>query len=158
MGLAAVLASVFIRTGSVIASSGERVVSSLVQRFGSLNFVSNNASCFGNRPLRRNGRFISFGDHEVYIAIDTARVYPAKVHVAADPPAIRVTRGRHTNRPASCVEVMMTTPGAGAGKGVAGEAKTPAKAPRARGPPLERTENLGDQGGTSRVSAKPTYL
>jgi hypothetical protein len=53
---------------------------------------------------------------------------------------------------------MMTAPGAGAGKGVSGDAETPAKTSRARGPPLERTENLGDQAGTLGVSAKPTYL
>jgi hypothetical protein len=53
---------------------------------------------------------------------------------------------------------MMTAPGADAGKGVARDADTPAKAPRARGPLLERTENLGEQAGTSGVMAKPTYL
>jgi hypothetical protein len=85
MGPAAVLAGVFIRTGSIIASFGERVVFGLVQRFGSLDFVSNKAGCFGNRPLPRSGSFINFGAHKVYVAIDTACVYPAKVHVAADP-------------------------------------------------------------------------
>jgi hypothetical protein len=53
---------------------------------------------------------------------------------------------------------MMTTPNADAGKGIAGDADTPAKAPRARGPPLERAENLGDLTDTSGVLAKPTYL
>jgi hypothetical protein len=53
---------------------------------------------------------------------------------------------------------MMTAPDARAGKGVAGETKAPAKTSRARGPPLERTENLGDQAGTSSMSARPTYL
>jgi hypothetical protein len=53
---------------------------------------------------------------------------------------------------------MMTAPGADAGKGIVGDADTPAKAPRARGSPLERAENLVDLAGTSGVSAKPTYL
>jgi hypothetical protein len=53
---------------------------------------------------------------------------------------------------------MMTAPGADAGKGVAGDADTPVKAPKERGPPLERTENLGEQADTSGVTVKPTYL
>lgn len=53
---------------------------------------------------------------------------------------------------------MITAPGADAGKGIAGDADTLAKAPRARGPPLERAENLGEQADTSGVMMKPTYL
>jgi hypothetical protein len=45
------LGGVFIRTGSVIAASGVRVVSSLVQRLGSLSFISDNAGCLGGRPF-----------------------------------------------------------------------------------------------------------
>jgi hypothetical protein len=157
VGPAAALAGVFIRTGSVIASTGERVVSGLVQRFGSLDFVSDNAGCFGNRPLPRSGSFINFSADKVYVVINTTCVYPVQVHVAADPPAIHAGRGRQTARCAS-VEVMMTAPGADAGKGIAGDANTLAKAPRARGPPLERAENLGKQADTLGVMAKPTYL
>ena len=62
VGPEAALAGVFIRTGNVIAS-GECVVSGLVQRLGSLSIVSNNAGCFGSRPLPVGGSFIDFGEH-----------------------------------------------------------------------------------------------
>src|SRR4051812_30267460 len=74
VGKAAALAGVFIRTGNLI-STGERVVSGLVQRFGALRFVSDNAGCFGNWPLPSGGRFIAFGDHDVYIGIVPMRRY-----------------------------------------------------------------------------------
>ena len=60
VGPAAALAGVFIRTGSFIAS-GERVLCGLVHRFDSLNVVSDNAGCFGSRPLPRNGCLIEVG-------------------------------------------------------------------------------------------------
>jgi hypothetical protein len=127
VGLAAALAGVFIRTGSVI-SFGERVVSGLVQRLGLLSFVSDNAGCFGNKPFPRNGCFITFGAHEVYVGTKVVRRYPERVLVAADPPSIYVARGRCSDHPASCIEVMMTAPAApaaGARKAVAADADAP---------------------------------
>jgi hypothetical protein len=85
MGPAAVLAGVFIRMESMIASSGERVVSGLVQKLGALEFVSDNAGCFGSRPFPRNGRFITFGTHEVYVRTGSVCRYPEWVLKAADP-------------------------------------------------------------------------
>jgi hypothetical protein len=76
MGPAVPLAGVFIRIGSVIASLGERVVSGLVQRLGSLSFVTDNVSCFGSQTFPRNGRFISFGSHEVYMGTERVCRYP----------------------------------------------------------------------------------
>ena len=69
VGLTEALAGVFIRTGSLLAS-GERVVCGLVHRFGALNFISDNAGCFGDRPLPRNGCLIMFGAYEVYVATE----------------------------------------------------------------------------------------
>ena len=69
MGPAAVLAGVFIRVGSLI-DSGECVVCGLVLRFGSLNVISDNAGCFGSRPLPRNGCLIEFGGLTVYVATE----------------------------------------------------------------------------------------
>jgi len=159
VGPAAALAGVEIRTGSVIASSGERVVSGLVQRFGSLDFVSDNLGCFGSMPFPRGGSFINFGAHQVYVAVRAAPVYPEKVHVAADPPAMRgAARGRLTASPVSSAEVLMTAPGADAGGGGAGKLGMPAKATRSRGPPLERTENLAGGAGTTADPATPTVL
>jgi hypothetical protein len=74
------LGGVFVRTGSVIAASGVRVVSGLVQRLGSLSFISNNAGCLGGRPFPRDGRIMSFGSHEVYVG--TERVCRKEVLVA----------------------------------------------------------------------------
>jgi hypothetical protein len=85
MGPAAALAGVFIRTGSVVASIGERMVFGLVQRLGALKFVDDNASCFKTRPFPRNGRFITFGAHEVYMGTVSACRYPERVLVAVDP-------------------------------------------------------------------------
>jgi hypothetical protein len=64
------LGGMFIRTGSVIAASGVRVVSGLVQRLGLLSFISDNAGCLGGRPFPRNGRIMSFSSHEVCCSVD----------------------------------------------------------------------------------------
>ena len=82
---------VFIRTGSII-SSGERVVRGLAQQFGTLCFVSDNAGCFGSRPLLANGSILSFGELQIFIATEPLREYPTKVLVAEDPPSVCVVR------------------------------------------------------------------
>jgi hypothetical protein len=64
------LGGVFIRTGSVIAASGVRVVSGLVQRLGSLSFINDNAGCLGGQPFPRDGWIMSFGFHEVYVGTE----------------------------------------------------------------------------------------
>jgi len=122
------------------------VVSGLVQRFGSLDFVSDNAGVFGSTPFPRGGSFISFGSHEVYVAVSAVQVYPEVVHIAADPPALRAARSQRTAGTVRSVEVMMTAPAAG--KGVAGT-QEPEKQARTRGPPMEREENLVSLAGTS---------
>ena len=60
VGPSEALAGVFIRTGSII-DSGERVISGLVCKLGSMSFISDNAGCLGGRPLPRNGRIVTFG-------------------------------------------------------------------------------------------------
>src|SRR5664279_826167 len=146
VGPAAALAGVYVRTGS-ITTSGERVVCGLVHRLGSLSFISDNAGCF-----------INFGEHQVYVATEIVCRYPERVHVAADPPAVCAARVRRVDRPASCVEVMMTAPAADAGKGVAGDVDDGAKSTRPGRPPLERAENLSGQAGTSSVPVRPNPL
>jgi hypothetical protein len=43
------------------------VVSGLVQRLGSLDFVNDNAGCFGNGGrFPKNGRIFEFGSHCIY--------------------------------------------------------------------------------------------
>jgi len=107
VGPTVALVGVFIRTGNLIASSGGRIFSGLVQRFGVLNFVSDNAGYFGTRPLPRGSRFISFGEHQVYVALRVKHAYPDRVIVATDPLAVRAAGGRHNAGPA---KVMMTAP------------------------------------------------
>ena len=68
VGPAAALAGVFIRTGNFLRS-GERVLSGLMQRFGSLHFVHDNAGCFSQGPNPLNGNLVTFGDFKIYIAI-----------------------------------------------------------------------------------------
>jgi hypothetical protein len=121
-----VLDGVFIWTGSVIASSGVRVVSGLFQRLGSLSFISDNAGCLGGRPFPRNDRIMSFGSHEVYVGTESVCRYPEQVLVAADPPSHLLAHAGHSAHLIESAEVMMAgtvVPSAGgAGKGAAAEA------------------------------------
>src|SRR3954466_1333506 len=86
VGLKQVLDGVFIRMGNIIAKTGERVYSGLIQRFGALNFVSDNAGCFRTKPFPRGGRFITFSEHQVYVAVRVESAYPECVVLAPYPP------------------------------------------------------------------------
>jgi hypothetical protein len=113
-----VLRRVFIQTGSVIAASGVHVVSGLIQRLGSLSFISNNAGCLDGRPFPRNGRIMSLGSHEVYVR--TESVFREQVLVAADPPSHMMAHAGRSARPVESAEVMMAgtsvPPAGGTGK------------------------------------------
>jgi hypothetical protein len=138
------LGGVFIRMGSMIAASGVRVVSGLIQRLGSLSFISDNAGCLSGRPFPRDGRIMSFSSHEVYVGTENA--YREKVLVAADPPSHLLAHAGHSARPVESVEVMIagtSVPSAdGAGKAAAAADTPPeqVKAKRLACPPLERAE------------------
>jgi hypothetical protein len=123
------LCGVFIRTGSVIAALGVRVVSGLVQRLGSLSFISDNVECLGGRPFPRDGQIMTFGSHEVYVGTESVCKYPEQVVEAADPPSHMLAHAGHSARPAESAEVMMTgtsvPPAGGAGKGAAAAEETP---------------------------------
>jgi hypothetical protein len=126
VGQIVVLARVFIRTGSIIASSGVRVVSGLVQRLGLLSFISNNVGCLGGRTFPRNGWIMSFGSHEVYVGTKRVCRYPEQVLVVADPPLHLLAHAGHSAHPVESAEVMIAGTAApsagGAGKGAAEEA------------------------------------
>jgi hypothetical protein len=151
------LGGVFIRTGSVIAASGVRMVSGLVQRLGTLSFISDNTGCLGGRPFPRDGRIMSFVSHEVYVGTESVCRYQQQVLVAADPPSHLLAHAGRSARPVESAEVMMAgtavPPADGAGKGAAAAKVTPKKekAKRTARPPLERAENLA---GTSGVPAR----
>jgi hypothetical protein len=131
------------------------VVSGLVQRLGSLSFISDNAGCLDGQPFPRNGRIISFGSHEVYVG--TESVCREQVLVAADPLPHMLAHTGRSARPAESAEVMMAgtsvPPAGGAGKAVAAADTPPEqeKAKRSARPPLEHAENLAD---TSSVPAR----
>jgi hypothetical protein len=132
------------------------MVSGLVQRLGSLSFISNNAGCLGGRPFPRNGRIMSFGSHKVYVGTERVCRYPEEVLAAADPPSHLLAHAGRSACPVESAEVMMAGTAApsagGASKGAAAEAPPEQeKAKRSARPPLERVENLA---GTSGVSAK----
>jgi hypothetical protein len=151
------LGRVFIRTGSVIAALGVRVVSGLVQRLGSLSFIADNAGCLAGRPFPRDDRIMSFGSHEVYVGTESICRYPEQVLVAADPPSHLLAHAGRSARPVESAEVMMAgtavPPADGTGKGAAAVDVTTEKekAKRTTRPPLERAENLA---GTSGVPAR----
>jgi hypothetical protein len=154
MGQIDVLAGVFIRMGSVIVSSGERVVSGLVQRLGLLSFISDNAGSLGGRPFPRNGQIITFGSHEVYVGTERACKFPEQVLVMMDPPSHLLARAGRSARPVESAEVMMAgtaaPPAGGTGKGAAADVPPEAeRTKRSARPPLERVENPADTSGVS---------
>jgi hypothetical protein len=86
MGPAAALAGVHIRAG-LLTISGERVVTGLVYRLFSMDFINDNAGCFSNGgKFTKNGRIIEFGSHRVYYGTVPERQYLSPVLVALDPP------------------------------------------------------------------------
>ncbi|KAK1558230.1 hypothetical protein QYE76_018039 [Lolium multiflorum] len=81
VGPSASAAGVFIRTGLTI-TTGERVASGLIWRFGSLDCVSDNAGCFADRPFPAGGNVISFGGFDVYVATVAPPRYPREICAA----------------------------------------------------------------------------
>jgi hypothetical protein len=72
-------AGVRIRTGFVTAS-GEHVLSGLIQRLGSLDFVSDNASSFANGTnFPRNNGVMLLGSHRDYLGTVPEPRYPSVV-------------------------------------------------------------------------------
>jgi hypothetical protein len=150
-----VLGGVFIRTGSVIAASGVRVVSVLIERLGSLSFISDNAGCLAGRAFPRDGWIMYFGSHEVYVGTESICRYPEQVLVAADPLSHLLAHAGRSTRPVESAEVLMAgtavPPADGAGKGAIDVTPEKEKAKRTARPPLERAQNLA---GTSGVPAR----
>ena len=130
------LTGVKFRMGNVLPS-GEKVVSGLVQRCGLLDFVSDNAGCFGSAPMPRNGRIISFGSQKIYVATTHVYKYPKKIIVATDPPSVHRIKGKNPLRAAMCAEIMVTGTAAGTGNAIPVEDETPAPPRRPSKPPLE---------------------
>jgi hypothetical protein len=151
------LGRVFIRTGSMIAASGVRMVSGLIQRLGSLSFITDNAGCLAGRPFPRDGRIISFSSHEAYVGTERVSRYPKQVLMVADPPSHLLAHAGRSARPVDSAEVMMAGTAVpladGADKGAAAVEVTPKKEKTKRTvrSPLERAENLA---GTSGVPVR----
>ena len=142
VGPSASAAGVFIRTGLTI-TTGERVASGLIWRFGSLNCVSDNAGCFADRPFPAGGSIICFGDHDVYVATVAPPRYPRQVLRCASPPP---RAGCSAPASPAVVQVMM-----------AGD-ELPTKNPRMRGPNLERNIDPNASGSGPKAPPPPSRL
>jgi hypothetical protein len=92
-------------TGSFIASS-ERVALGLVQRFGSLDYITDNAACFTDAAFPEGGSIIHFGDHCVYVAV-VSEEYPSEVLIFSDPPPVGGDSYDNSIDPCTYAEVMM---------------------------------------------------
>jgi hypothetical protein len=129
------------------------MVSGLVQRLGSLNFISDNAGCLGGRPFPRNGWIMSFGSHEVYVG--TESVCREQVLIAVDPLSHMLAHAGRSAFPVESAEVMMAgtsvPPAGGTGKGAVAADTPPEqeKAKRSAHPLLERVENLANTSGVA---------
>ncbi|KAK1649207.1 hypothetical protein QYE76_067012 [Lolium multiflorum] len=137
-------AGVFIRTGLTI-TTGERVASGLIWRFGSLDCVSDNAGCFADRPFPAGGSIITFGGHDVYVATVAPPRYPHQILCCASPP---LGAGASHNAASPCIvqEVMETGDDAGD------------KSTRIRGPVLERTAAAGTSDSGPKAPPPPSRL
>jgi hypothetical protein len=108
MGPAAALAGVHIRAG-ILTVFGERVVSGLVQRLDSLDFIDENTGCFANSGrFPQNGHIIEFGSHRIYLGTAPKPQCPSLVLVVPDTPRSLATCGPRSDRAAGSVKVMMT--------------------------------------------------
>ncbi|KAM0923579.1 hypothetical protein ACQ4PT_005449 [Festuca glaucescens] len=154
VGPAAALAGVHIRAG-LLTVAGERVVSGLVQRLGSLDFIDDNAGDFANDGrFPKNGRIIEFGSLRVYLGTVLEPQYPSTVLVAPDPPRPAAVRGTRSAHAAGSVEVMMGG-AVDAGKGAAEDGTGRTKSGRTAKPPTERDEVIA---GTSTAPPAATPL
>ncbi|KAK1611620.1 hypothetical protein QYE76_035293 [Lolium multiflorum] len=142
VGPSASSAGVFIRTG-LTTTTGERVASGLIWRFGSLDCVSDNAGCFADRPFPAGGSVISFGGFDVYVATVAPPRYPRQVLRCASPPP---RAGSSAPASPAVVQVMM-----------AGD-ELPTKNPRMRGPDLERNIDPNASGSGPKAPPPPSRL
>ncbi|KAK1664445.1 hypothetical protein QYE76_052604 [Lolium multiflorum] len=143
MGPSASAAGVSIRTG--LTTTGERVASGLVWRFGSLDCVSDNAGCFADRPFPAGGNIISFGGFDVYVATVAPPRYPREIVRCASPPP---GAGASLTTAGPCImqEVMATGEDAGG------------KSTRIRGPELERNKETGASASGAKAPPPPSRL
>ncbi|KAK1687132.1 hypothetical protein QYE76_047980 [Lolium multiflorum] len=143
VGPSASAAGVSIRTG--LTTTGERVASGLVWRFGSLDCVSDNAGCFADRPFPAGGNIISFGGFDVYVATVAPPRYPREIVRCASPPP---GAGASLTTAGPCImqEVMATGEDAGG------------KSTRIRGPELERNKETGASASGAKAPPPPSRL
>ena len=82
VGPSAAATGVSFRTGP-FTTSGERVASGLVLRFGAFDCITDNAACFADATFPEGGSIIHFGDHRVYVAV-VPEEYPSEVLTFSD--------------------------------------------------------------------------
>ncbi|KAK1556165.1 hypothetical protein QYE76_016724 [Lolium multiflorum] len=144
VGHSASSAGVFIRTGLTI-TTGERVASGLIWRFGSLDCVSDNAGCFADRPFPAGGNIISFGGFDVYVATVAPPRYPREIVRCASPPP---GAGASLTTASSCIMQEVMTTGNDAAD----------KTTRIRGPALERNKDAGASASGAKAPPPPSRL
>jgi hypothetical protein len=131
-----IAAGVLIRTGH-ISTSSERTLSGLVQRFVSLDFIHDNASCFvGGVP--HGGDIVAFGAHRVYIIV-TPMGYPREVISFPDSPLAGALTSSSDADSRSYTEVKMAS-----------------SQDCTHGPPLERTMPGAEAPGAGASGAGPS--
>jgi hypothetical protein len=117
----------------------------LVWRLGSLDYISDNAGCFTDRPFPKGGSILTFSAHCVYVATVAPPRYPRKVRNCTSPPR-GTDAGRSTADPSFPQEVMVT-----------GD-DTATKNMCVCGPQLERNGNTGGGSGSAPPSPPPSKL
>src|SRR4051812_35627324 len=172
VGPAAVLAGVVIRTGNFINTGERVVSGLVQRFGLCDYVRDNAGSFRGKPPPPRNGIFIGLGKHRVYIGVDITDIYPHQVVVAGEPPRSAASRPSGEHHAGSVEVMVAAGAQAGAAvagssreptAGPQGAPKqttlqttevippvtnptelhdTTPKAPRVRGPPLERPENI----------------
>jgi hypothetical protein len=129
----------------------------LVQRFGALRFIADNASSISNQSFPFHGCVLHFGTHEIFAGTVKSRQpackFPLHVQEAEDPPAILAACGRIPASSASC-EIMVTTAAQAGGEKLTTDLAE--KASRRSKPAYEKLENRDPAGQTP--SPIPTVL
>ena len=152
VGQAAALAGVHFRTGSMVVA-GERVVSGLLHRSGAQNALIDNAGCFGDRPVPRNGCLIKFGSFVVYVATEVACRYPERVLVAEDSPAVCAVRVQRLACSAGRAEVMVVAQTGEEDGRISEDLEASPKTTRSAKNPIERVKRNNAGAGSSAASA-----
>jgi hypothetical protein len=111
MGQHATATGVKFRSGSP-STVGDKVASSLVLRFGTINCVNDNLACFED-DLSDSGSFLHVGGHRFYVAV--TKPFPEEVTNVSDPLCDTGSSCRESSNLGAMVEVLALQDGEGGG-------------------------------------------